>query len=144
MSSQLKIAALEQPQKLFLILLFVFIWLQGLSLIGTILIGQQNNLGFDPLAFSLLLVVVGGAIVSFFAIFNNKPPFHNAVYLSIVANIILALTEPGGIDLFNLMFSLLLFYLFFRYPFDLVPSTFRLPQPPASPKKRKKKQKKRR
>ncbi|RMG32018.1 MAG: hypothetical protein D6732_13990 [Methanobacteriota archaeon] len=144
MSSQLKIAALEQPQKLFLILLFVFIWFQILSLVGTVLLGQQNNLPFDPIAFSLLLVVVVGSIISFFAIFNNKPPFHNFIYISLIANTILALTEPGGIDVINLLYSFLLFYLFFRYPFELVPSTFRLPQPTHPPSRKKKKQKRRR
>ncbi len=143
MSSQLKIAALEQPQKLFLILLFVFIWFQILSLVGSILIALQNNLPFDPLAFSLFLVVIAGSVISFLAIFNNKPPYHNTIYLSLGANIILAVTEVGGIDVLNLMYSLLLLYLFFRYPFELVPSTFRLPTPSTPPSRKKKRRKRR-
>ncbi len=134
-----KISALEQPQKLFLILLLLFIWFETISLIGTVAIAIREKLPLDAFAFSLLLVTVTGAIVSFFAIFNNKPPFHLAIIPAAIANIILAIFNPGGIDVINLLFSFLLLYLVLRYPLELVPDTYRLPQVPQQKKKSRKK-----
>ncbi len=130
MSSSVEFSTLESPQKLFILLLFVFIWFQGLSVVTTTLFVIQGGQEFDPFFYSLLLITFTGAVVTFFAIFNSKPPYHKAIYPAAIANLILA-ADPVQFDVLNALFSFLLLYLAIRHPFEyhLQTGTFRSPQP---------------
>lgn len=133
----MEIVELSTPNKIFLLLLFLQIWLAGLTL-GFI---SLKGLDVDPLAFTLFLIVLIGSIVTFFAIFNDYPPFHLMIYPAAISNIIISLF--GTPEPVNLVISILLLYFQIRFPIEVKDRKYRSPRVTENKVRRVKKSKKR-
>ena len=114
---------LSRANKMFLLLLFLQIWGAGLTL-GFIMLKGLS--GLDPFAFTLFLIVLIGSVVTFFAIFNDYPPFHLLIYPAAISNLIISLF--GTIDYINLVISVLLLYFQIRFPIEVKERSYRSPR----------------
>ncbi len=126
---------LTPPQKLFLTVLSIFVVFQIWSavVLGIVIAGGRK---VDILAGSLFIIVFVGGILAWYGYFNNKPPFHQFIYPTLLANLILSFSfnpnslQISSVNYFYVLYTLFMIYLLIRYPIPVSPysSIYRRPK----------------
>jgi hypothetical protein len=113
---------LSTGNKLFILLLVLQIWLSFMSSLGNLLIGFSVNFeGFNFIIFGLLFSILICSCIAFWAIFNSQPPYHLAIYPAIFINLLLAIGDPTGLQMLNIVNAILLLYFQIRDPIPVDP-----------------------
>lgn len=111
---------LSTANKLFILLLVFQIIFALLTTIGAFTLGILEA---DPFAIALLLTILIGSVIAFWAIFNNKPPFHHMIYPASIANLVLSIFA-SSIQTINLANAVLLLYFHIRDPVPVDPAEY--------------------
>lgn len=98
------------------------LWANIITL-ALVIANQINGKPPNAIAFGLLLTVVIGTIIAFWAIFNNKPPHNLLIYPAALANLILAIFDSQGPQTIQVALSVLILYFQIRDPIDVDPFT---------------------